>query len=504
MESVIKFNTSNEQLTDEEYSQFILNTLKSKGRKLFCDALAKEYKDRPYELDELTTITNKIIKARPPRTKPEFQSKSPKSNNLNDFPAEVLAECGSYLKTNEYINFGNCNRTLYKSLHSSSSQIQQLSHQQLNRYPEHLSMLKFKNITSLSFFLTDLHKLSSASDRDNIWNHSNNISTLRIHDNRGGGLQVDPLFNQFINDESVNLSNIKSLELNACTFSSFDSFVQFVSNFPSLESLTLIDIERDDYAESTTLTDELRKMLPNLKHFEFYSCAMADKIAISLSHQLQHISVPGGIDSNHPLFDAADALFVNLTELELHDTDDVRWMNAGFRNTTNLKVVHLSFKVEDKTHIEAINMMQTCFEQIITTQLSLERLIVMIRDRGEYDLVMTHLERALRSNRTTKRETDRLCIEFRIKAERDWTETVVANSTMVLNCEKLMHFVDGMFESIKIQFVIAECPSDDETLNGTISELAKLGSNYVVDHRYNGEGSTLNFSICNKECVDLV
>ena len=125
MELVLKFTTLNEQLTDKEYIQFLFNTLKAKGRKVITNALFREFKHRPDELNQFINITQNIINAR--KAEPKEDHKPILSKDLANLPPELLLECASYLKTNEYVNFGNCNRTLYKSLYLPSSKIQQLS-----------------------------------------------------------------------------------------------------------------------------------------------------------------------------------------------------------------------------------------------------------------------------------------------------------------------------------------------------------------------------------------
>eukprot|EP01084_Bolivina_argentea_P033467 61897_1 len=113
MDTYFKFKLLNDDLSNDEFNQFLMKC----GRSFLGNIFFSAYQTSPKKLIKLITITEQIIDSR------EIKSKQPNlfcCTNLNNLPGAILCEFAVYLETQDSIRFARVNRKIYVSMYSPS------------------------------------------------------------------------------------------------------------------------------------------------------------------------------------------------------------------------------------------------------------------------------------------------------------------------------------------------------------------------------------------------
>eukprot|EP01084_Bolivina_argentea_P005282 9987_1 len=113
MESLIRFRSLCAELTDQEFHQFITKTIRSQGRDLFTQSFFNNFKSNPNKITPLTNTVTEIINSRDKKPNQQYLC-----NKIDQLPPSLIAHSASYLKANDYFNFGKVNRKVYISCYT--------------------------------------------------------------------------------------------------------------------------------------------------------------------------------------------------------------------------------------------------------------------------------------------------------------------------------------------------------------------------------------------------
>eukprot|EP01084_Bolivina_argentea_P029363 54503_1 len=115
--TLIKFRQLNEQLTQEEYEQFLIKAAGLCPRNFIISSIFNQFNNNrntvtdTQQIDVMNNIMHEIIESREPETNNEKEDIIP--INIEYLPKYLIGEIGSFLNQKCYSHFSQCNRTIY-------------------------------------------------------------------------------------------------------------------------------------------------------------------------------------------------------------------------------------------------------------------------------------------------------------------------------------------------------------------------------------------------------
>ena len=479
MEQLIQFTLINKELNDEEFNEFIMRAIKLKGRKSFESMLFKSFKNNPEKISELTTITQNIINSRQCPAKTEQETI--KLNKLDKLPSEMIVECASFLSTIDYTHFGHCNQRIYKSIYIPISRIQTLSHAQFMRYPQSLSMMRFKNVTHLEIDLDHFIEEVSTSNQS-IWRDENSIQTLKIMGDREDYDSEN--LQRFINENRINCRHITKLEIDKLYIVCDDSCIyDLLSEFPELKHLKFGSAICSEIDDEFTYK-QWEEILAKLCYLEYSNDAgFIHNIEFTKSQQIEALKIQYYEDNEDRI---TQKYYPKLTELHsiLPDNNHIGLMIRQ----ENIRAI-------------TVDLWQDNFEwntefifKMIQTQRRLEIIRFALMKQDVFNQVLDIFERALFSNKNTSRWSKILCICFEVDQRTKLTDDTLIR---ILRLVALLEFQEINDFEIKVIKRRAELRQERHNLNRIIMELMQLKTRYQV--QFLQTEMLFHFTISNKD-----
>ena len=205
-----RFRQSDQQLTDNEYTSFLVAISKRIDRETICNLLSGQSstsKDNYFCIQQFNQIINHIILKRSRNNQNEMNIIN-QNQMIDDLPSQIIGEIGSYLNQNDYPKFARCNQSLFISLNSPCT-LQSIEIKQHKNYRyincTQIALENYPQIRSLSVPLSKFGLFT-------LPNHTicNRLENIDIYCCNGYN---NYYMSNFLHQNAINLSKLKQASI---------------------------------------------------------------------------------------------------------------------------------------------------------------------------------------------------------------------------------------------------------------------------------------------------
>eukprot|EP01084_Bolivina_argentea_P185275 319508_1 len=489
MEKLIKFMSLSSELDNNEFIQFLSQSVKSQGTNIFRQTLFNNFKNSPSSIVPFTNIVTSIIQAR--ESKPQSETTT---TSLDALPYELIGECASFLQDYEFFRFVKTSRKIYLSCYSPSK-LYKLSYQLYDsmlanfyckNQPKYTKIYNRYKFAKKSFIYIQIFNQLCKQDQL-LWKQNiSNMDTLMIINlNDGSNSNNDILQFSNHNTDSMNFLNVNKLKLEG-NWSNCNSI--FCNQQLPMTKYLWLESNELPFAIDHNI---LQKAFPNLKAIKITQMNTNHVATIlnELYDKLEILAIDNIIN--------VTINFTNFVQLkEIHFTS----VNAdGFMNLSRdlklecVRIHHIPSKIDIKDIM--CNMLKE--------QLSLER--IHMRFDGSYlKYALEQLELVLLACKEQERKCDTFYIEFEVL---DWKEInmmntlyfAVVNVVQALEKMKINHFRLG----ILIKKNIGTFGNDINDWDSWLRSLNDIKQSYLVQYQIerNYKSQMFKLTVSNKNCI---
>eukprot|EP01083_Nonionella_stella_P156859 508439_1 len=370
MEELVEFTLILKQLDDNELIQFLSESLKKYGHSLFGKLFFNYFMHRCHrtEIKDHTQCLMDIINAR--ENKP---NRSASHLRIDKLPSALIAECASYLPLNEYVRLSRTNRQMFVSTNKPFT-LYELPCSAFRKYPQTMSMHKFKSVKSLCIDIEQFNQTLSTSNQS-IWKHSS-FDKVQLWNKSNDETNTT----LFLDKNAINVDGIGTLDLfdfgNLEQGHHHKQFTAVLGRFRNVKHLSLREIylsafQYNDRDKSAIAKRELSiaKWFPNLTSLYVstacrYTMLLVTLIVNAVGHRLESLTIPEDYASE------LHCNFSNLKELEFEccDTTNPQCLTPFVKVTT---LQSMSMESENE------NMLKSCIDFMLKKQTSIKQMKIV-------------------------------------------------------------------------------------------------------------------------------
>lgn len=308
MEPLIRFRLLSAELNKKEADKFIKKIMNSFGREqiiscIFHDFM-HEYKEKHVHngrLQMMIEMASNIINSRK-KEKNALVEESVLSQTervtikFDALPYEVIGECASYLKQEDYLNLSITNRAIYCGT-NSPNRLKELDCSCWSVYSD-FDLNRFKQLKCLRVCTSDFNEFASSS-----YPMQNTFSHLVEFDIYYEGYHAD--MDVLLHSTYIPFGQITQLTLENFgkqeQLYDFDSFCMLLSRFPNVSHLELQEIHLTEFNEEN---EHFASMLPKLKALDCENLGdndssnqLRNKLMSARSKELRELRYDGRVDT---------------------------------------------------------------------------------------------------------------------------------------------------------------------------------------------------------------
>ena len=240
----IRFRYLTNQLSKQEKQSLIFQLL-NKPHDIITKALFQFFINNQTEAQNVNSLISKIIRKR------EKVQVDPPQFKLDMIPKALIGHIASFTNQSDYANLSNTNRSVY--LGCNTPNMLQTLHLHKDYQYSSIKLESYPSIKYFEFGLKHFHKFRISSTTQPLFNQLNELSISGKH----ADVQA---FNQFVENNFVNSSNVKALScIDFGRNIDKDPFTKFVSKLSKLTFLHLNKFSCDIDVGA------VHKALPNLR-----------------------------------------------------------------------------------------------------------------------------------------------------------------------------------------------------------------------------------------------
>ncbi len=135
------------------------------------------------QMNILANIVTEIIHSRDKKPKQKYLC-----HKIDELPSSLIGNCASYLKANDFFNFGKVNRKIYISC-NNPCKLYYLSFNLFKKYPLSLSMKRFKIVNDIGIPIKHFNNKLSETNKK-IWCENNSFECVSISNKNGNETDV--------------------------------------------------------------------------------------------------------------------------------------------------------------------------------------------------------------------------------------------------------------------------------------------------------------------------
>ena len=287
VEDLIGFSLLSDELNDEEYSQFVLQYIRARGRKRITSAIFSEFNSGTDPITPFADMITSIINTRAPQLTGQVRQEEQAITCLEQLPSALIGECASYLDASEYFEFVKVSRLIYQAT-NTSPRLYALPLQFVHRSLEATYHMKlFRNIKRVRIDAGHYYR-QPATTRG----HLPFQSIRELHLFVGNAA----LAMQFAEDEAFDNCNVQNLRIGQLDCES-DVLWKIMRKFPLLQLLELSGIH-------INMTGSEQNLLNNAQFQNLNTLCIGYRCSVDLSlklikatqHQLETLKIWGELD----------------------------------------------------------------------------------------------------------------------------------------------------------------------------------------------------------------
>lgn len=353
----VRFGNLAEQLTDAEFIQLLVETVKKCGKIFMSRALiAKSLTIQQSDEGDVGTVSQMIslIKSLIQKREHSSNTTSLHSAKISFLVAPLIGSIASYLHQKEHARFGLVSRRIYICCNTPNT-LRDLNAIRINRYADHstIDVRRHSQVRILRFPLRKF-KLLRFPSSGRVCRH---LIKLEL-DNRSHHRLYN--LDEFMGLQSINFLQITHLTLRNFSSPKTSDFIKLLSLFPNLNSLSLNRVHLQPFMTEELV--ELKGLLPNLEVFvvRFTEKIPTIQIANTFANELRAIHFAKYLDDC--------VYFKSLEEICTNGSSGcVSALNRMMQNGSSLKRVFVDGIVASRTPL---------LSDLISKQQTLEQLII--------------------------------------------------------------------------------------------------------------------------------